>query len=75
MKTDWSVQSLLAFRDLIQELKLTDSIDRLMEPSACETADTMLASIQEELEDDDLVFKLRTARQLITACKEESVEY
>ena len=43
--------------------------------SVCETADTMLASVQEEIEDDDLIFKLRTARQLIVACKDEHVKY
>ena len=43
--------------------------------SICDTADTMLASVQEELEDEDLVFKLRTARQLIVACKNEQIEY
>lgn len=46
-----------------------------MGPSICDTADTMLASVQEEIEDDDLVFKLRTARQLIVACKDEQIEY
>ena len=46
-----------------------------MAPSICDTADTMLASVQKEIEDDDLVFKLRTARQLIVACKNEQIEY
>ena len=41
----------------------------------CDTAQTMLASVQEEIEDDDLIFKLRTARQLIIACKDQHVEY
>lgn len=46
-----------------------------MRPSVCDTADTMLASVQEEIEDGDLTFKLRTARQLILACKDENIEY
>lgn len=46
-----------------------------MDPSVCDTTDTMLASVQEEIEDDDLTFKLRTARQLILACKDEQIEY
>ena len=74
MQTDGSVQSLV-FQDLIQALKLSGSINRFMRPSVCDTADTMLASVQEEIEDDDLSFKLRTARQLILACKDEQIEY
>lgn len=42
-----------------------------MGTSICDTADTILASVQEELEDDDLDFKLRTVRQLIVGCKDE----
>ena len=74
MPTDGSVQSLV-FQDLTQALKLNGSIGRFMGPSVCDTADTMLASVQEEIEDDDLTFKLRTARQLIIACKDEQIEY
>ncbi len=39
--------------------------------SVCDTVETLLASVQEEIEDDDLTFKLRTARQLNLACKDE----
>jgi hypothetical protein len=35
----------------------------------------MLASAQEEIEDDDLRFKLRAARQLIIGCKTKQIEY
>ncbi len=42
-----------------------------METSLCEMIDSLLASVQEEVEDPDLVFKLRTARQLNIGCKDE----
>lgn len=45
-----------------------------MGTSVCDTVDTLLASVQAGVEDDDLTFKLRTARQLIIACKDEMVE-
>lgn len=46
-----------------------------MGTSICETIDTLLASVQEELDDPDLVFKLRTARQLNLACKDEMATF
>ena len=36
----------------------------------CDTVQTMLASVQEEVDDSELIFKLRTARQLVMACEE-----
>jgi hypothetical protein len=42
-----------------------------MGSSICDTVDALLASVQEEVEDPDLIFKLRTARQLNVACKDE----
>jgi hypothetical protein len=42
-----------------------------MGSSICDTVDTLLASVQEEVNDPELVFKLRTARQLNLACKDE----
>jgi hypothetical protein len=38
-----------------------------MGETLAEKIDTMLASVQEELDDSELSFKLRTARQLIVA--------
>ena len=42
-----------------------------MREASCDTAETMLASVQEEVDDSELVFKLRTARQLIVACDDK----
>jgi len=42
-----------------------------MEKSICDTIEPMLASVQEEVNDPELTFKLRTARQLIMACDHE----
>ena len=42
-----------------------------MGSTLCDTVDDLLASVQEEIEDPDLIFKLRTARQLNVACKDE----
>lgn len=42
-----------------------------MGKTICETIDTILTAVQEEIEDPDLVFKLRTARQLNIACEDE----
>jgi hypothetical protein len=42
-----------------------------MGTSIYDTVETLLASVQEDIEDPDLVFKLRTARQLNLACKDE----
>jgi hypothetical protein len=42
-----------------------------MGSSICDTVDALLASVQEEINDPDLIFKLRTARQLSLACKDE----
>lgn len=42
-----------------------------MGTSICETVDSLLASVQEDVEDQDLTFKIRTARQLILGCKDE----
>lgn len=40
-----------------------------MGKSICETTESLLASVQEEIDDPDLSYKLRTARQLALACK------
>lgn len=42
-----------------------------MGSSLYDTVNGLLAFVQEEIEDPDLSFKLRTARQLNVACKEE----
>jgi len=36
----------------------------------CDTVQAMLASVQEEVGDSELIFKLRTARQLVMVCEE-----
>lgn len=46
-----------------------------MADTTAETIDTLLESVQEELDDADLAFKLRTARQLVVALNEENKEY
>lgn len=54
-----------------QGLKLSGGLILVMGASICDTVDTLLASVQEDIEDPDLTFKLRTARQLNLACKDE----
>ena len=39
-----------------------------MPKEPCNTVETMLTSVQDEVDDSALVFKLRTARQFIMAC-------
>ena len=46
-----------------------------MGTSICDTVEILLTAVQEELEDPDLVFKLRTARQLNLACKDEMTAF
>ena len=46
-----------------------------MAKTICDTMETMLASVQEEIDDPDLAFKLRTARQLSIACKDQVTTY
>lgn len=41
-----------------------------MGDSVSDTIESLLASVQEEVEDEDLIFKLRTARQLNVISKE-----
>lgn len=40
-----------------------------MSQITCDTIETMLESVEEEVDDPDLVYKLRTARQLLLVCK------
>jgi hypothetical protein len=58
-----------------QGLKLNGNVTHTMGTSICETVDTLLTSIQKDLDDPDLIFKLRTARQLNLACKDEMDEF
>jgi hypothetical protein len=58
-----------------QGLKLNGIIILLMGTSICDTVETLLASVEEELDDPDLIFKLRTARQLNLACKDEMTAF
>ena len=37
----------------------------------CDTVQKMLASVQQEVDDSELIFKLRTARQLVMVCEED----
>ena len=46
-----------------------------MDEAVCDTVDTMLASVQDEVNDPQLTYKLRTARQLLVACKDENEMY
>lgn len=41
-----------------------------MAATICDTIEILLATVQEDIEDPDVVYKLRTARQLNVACKE-----
>ncbi len=43
-----------------------------MDEAVCDTVDTMLASVQADVNDPDLTYKLRAARQLLVACKDEN---
>lgn len=42
-----------------------------MTETVCEMVDTLLESVQHNIEDPELQYKLRTARQLNLACHEE----
>ncbi len=42
-----------------------------MGQTTCDTIETLLASVQEGVEDSELNYKLRTARSLIHVCKED----
>jgi len=42
-----------------------------MDSTICDTVDSLLESVQNDIEDPNLIFKLRTARQLSVACKDE----
>ena len=46
-----------------------------MGQKTCETIASLLGSVQEEIDDPELEFKLRTARQLLLACKAENLTY
>lgn len=46
-----------------------------MADTTAETIDTLLESVQENVDDADLAFKLRTARQLVVALNEKNKEY
>jgi hypothetical protein len=46
-----------------------------MDQTLAEKIDTMLASVQEDVDDSELSFKLRTARQLLVAYDERLREH
>lgn len=46
-----------------------------MDEAVCDTVDTMLASVQAEVDDPELTYKLRTARQLLVVCKEQNEDF
>lgn len=46
-----------------------------MERTVSDTIETLLASVQEQLDDPDLRYKLRTARQLNVVCKDQLSTY
>ena len=46
-----------------------------MDSKACDTIDRLLSSVQEEVDDPELDFKLRTARQLVIVCGEQNATY
>lgn len=46
-----------------------------MTQRTCDTIDTLLATVQEEIDDQELEFKLRTARQLLMVCDEQTETY
>lgn len=46
-----------------------------MEKTICDTIEMLLASVQDDVDDPALEFKLRTARQLNVACQEQFRTY
>ena len=46
-----------------------------MGETPCELIGTILESVQQELDDPELSFKLRTARQLLLVCEEQHLTY
>lgn len=56
-------------------LKSMDNVSVSMGVTICDTIETLLASVQDEIDDQEIIFKLRTARQLTVACKEQTMTY
>lgn len=45
-----------------------------MGETVCGTIDTLIASVQEEVDDPEQLYKLRTARQLTVVCRAQQDE-